>query len=131
MNAPVLPRLIVITDESLGEPALLLPVPVILFFIVLLFVLPALRLRRQWKRQEGPFGPYEVRVWEEGVEFIEQTSAAMIPWTAFSKLTQTDRVLLLHQDAPPVVRFIPRALFSSEEEWQALLRLVREKLPEK
>ncbi len=128
----LIPAGLAVYRHGIGElgPWLLVSAPVILVFIVLLFVWPALRLRRQWKRQKGPFGPFEVRVWEEGVEFIEQTSAAMVAWAGFAKFVLTDRVLLLYHVGAQVVRFIPRAFFSSEEEWEALLRLVREKLPE-
>jgi hypothetical protein len=119
--------------HGIGElgPALLMSALYIPVFIVLLFVWPALRLRRQWKRQEGPFGPFEVRVWEEGVEFTERTSAVMVPWTGFAKFTLSDRVLLLDHVGAQAARFIPREFFSSAEEWEALLRLVREKVPER
>ena len=100
-----------------------------LLLFVGLVILPPARLRRQWKRQEGPFAPYEVRVWEDGVEFIVPTSRAAIPWSGFTGFTRSEHVLLLHQARNAMVRWIPRSLFSSDEDWETLLRLVRDKLP--
>lgn len=116
-------------SDRLWIPLAALAVPLV-FLFYLLFVWPTQSLRRQCKRREGPFAPFEARVWEEGVELVGRASVAMIPWKGFAKLTQTDRVLLLHEAGSEVVRLIPRAFFSSEEEWEALLRLVREKLPD-
>ena len=93
-------------------------------------ILPPARLRRQWKRQEGPFAPYEVRVWEEGMEFIAPTSRAAIPWAGFTGFTRSEHVLLLHQARHATARYIPRSFLASDEEWETLLRLVRDKLPE-
>ena len=103
----------------------------VLFLSIAVFVLPPVRLRRQWKRQEGPFTPYEVRFWDDGVEFVEPASAAFVPWTRFDKSTRSDRLLLLHQGPPAMrIRWIPRSFLASDEEWERLLDLVREKLPE-
>jgi hypothetical protein len=38
--------------------------------------------------------------------------------------------LLLHQDKLGVVHFIPRSFFCTDQEWETLLRLVRDKVPE-
>jgi len=111
-------------------PLLIAVVVVTLFVIFPLFVLSPLALRRQWKRQEGPFGPFRVRIREDIAEFAASTSTTTIPWTAFSKLTLTDRVLLLYESPPNVVRFIPRAFFATDEEWERLVEFVRQKLSE-
>ncbi len=58
------------------------------------------------------------------------TSTALIPWTAFDRFTRSDALLLLHQDKPGVVRFIPRSFCPADETWQTLLRLVSERVPE-
>jgi hypothetical protein len=116
-------------SDRLWIPLVSLAVPLLLL-VYLLFVWPIQSLRGQCKRREGPFAPFEDRVWEEGMEFVGRTSAAWIPWKGFAKLTQTDRGLLFHEAGPGMVRFIPREAFSSQEEWDAFLRLVREKLPE-
>ena len=102
-----------------------------LFVLYALFVLPTAGARSECKRREGCFAPFEVRVWEEGVEFAGRLSAVMICWPGFASFTLSDRALLLHQTWPSMIRFIPRAFFPSEQEWDALLHLVREKLPER
>ncbi|HUT92734.1 MAG TPA: YcxB family protein [Thermoguttaceae bacterium] len=101
-----------------------------LVFFCLLFVWPAVKLRRQWKRGEPPFGPYEIRIWDDALDCVEASSVATVPWTAFDRFTRSESLLLLHQDKLRVFRFIPRSFFSSDEAWQTLLRLVRDKLPE-
>jgi hypothetical protein len=101
-----------------------------LFVLYALFVLPTAGARSECKRRERRFAPFEVRVWAEGVEFAGRLSAVMICWPTFAGFTLSHRALLLHQTWPSMIRFIPRAFFTSEEEWQALLRLVREKVPE-
>lgn len=108
---------------------LFIPLAVIILFVFNpLFVSSRLKLRRRCKRQEGPFEPFQIRIWEDRVQYAESTSTATIPWTAFNRLMLTDRVVLLYESRPNIVRFIPRAFFASDEEWERLVEFVRRKL---
>jgi len=115
---------------ALAWPLLIALAVITLLLFFPLFVFTPLKLRRQWKQQEAPFEPFQIRIWDDRVEYAGPTSTGTVLWTAFAKFTLTDRVLLLHQSRPNVVRFIPRAFFSSDEEWKNLVGLVRRKLSE-
>jgi hypothetical protein len=91
---------------------------------------PGRALRRQWKRGEGPFEPFTVRAWDDGVEFATAHSTVKFRWDAFARFTQSERAILLHHHQRGALRYVLRSAFRSDEQWEAFAGLVRQKLPE-
>lgn len=114
-----------------GWPGWLAPAVIALLLFFFLFVWPAVKLRRQWTRREGPFEPFEVRIWDDGMESVGPASVAMIPWSAIDRFTRSESLLLVHQEKLGLIRFIPRSFCSTDDQWQTLLRLMHENVPEK
>ncbi len=94
---------------------------------------------RYWHAQRGIFRPQRIEITDSGVRQQTEAGLAAYRWTAFSKCASSERVLVLHFDPPATLVYdppaaamvIPRAFFTSDGQWEHVVRVVRKKLPEK
>jgi hypothetical protein len=99
-----------------------------LVLVCVLFFLLEVILRWQYKRREGFFAVAVIRAGGDGMQFRTSTTTESYPWTTFGKFVRRDRVLVLYSRDHQWFRFIRRTLFS-DDQWEALVRLVVEKVP--
>jgi hypothetical protein len=87
-------------------------------------------LHYDWVRKQGVFGTVERWITEEGLQRMTQDGWTMTPWTEFSRIRVSDRVLLLFTRSTMSYLIFPRALFASEGDWQAVVLFLRDRLSE-
>ncbi len=95
--------------------------------VVVFLVLPRWRLRQQWRQRKGAFEPRRWVITEDCLEVTTPTERSTLQWGSIPKCTQTGRMLILHLDESSF-HFIPRSFFHDPGQWNALLRLVEEKV---
>jgi hypothetical protein len=88
-------------------------------------------LRRDWTRQHGVFARLERWITEEGLQRKTEEGWTATPWSDFSRIRVSQRVLLLYFHASMSYLIFPRSLFAGEDEWNVFVRFLRDRLPER
>jgi hypothetical protein len=92
-----------------------------------------------WRHGRGIFEPQQLLIAESGIRWSTYSGMAAYQWSAFSKCSCSDKVVLLHFEPaastyfepPSAFLVVPRTFFPSDADWDRFVRAVKEKLPAK
>jgi hypothetical protein len=96
-------------------------------FIVMLFLLPRVSIRRSWKKNTSLHGQVSGTVDAESVEWNTRFTQSRFPWDAIQKYREAETLLLLYT-GPNSVLVFARRFFADAESWQWFLALARTKV---
>lgn len=97
----------------------------------LLFVVMPWRVRRIYRQQKALQRPFEMEFGDTRFSVTAENGSFSMAWADFHKWKKGAKVLLLYQ-SEAIMHPIPRRAFSTEADFQSVVRLLEEKLgPEK
>jgi len=131
----VLPLLLLITLATMtnGRRRIIWPVPIAMITASVLLVTAPLRAKRRfiqsWNTRPDYHHPISWTFSNEGLLTETINSKTLRDWSGFLYARITPDRIVLAQPGDVMFSFVPRRLFSSEEEWTAVCQLLAAKLP--
>jgi len=98
-----------------------------IFYLFLPFIITPLTTRWFYKRSKFLQVPNEMEINETEIKTINSLSSGAIKWELFIKYAYNNDMLIL-MSTPRTMLMIPHRFVSSEEDWNKLLELAKEKI---